>query len=140
MKTTAYLAARFSRYPEMREYADQLEDYGIVVNSRWIRGNHEFHQGTNMRDYDFNQKCALEDLEDIENADMFVTFVEKPNDNHLYSRGGRHVEFGYALAAGKEIHVIDGRENVFHYVPGITVWESWKGFMDYVDENYDLDI
>lgn len=136
----AYLASRFSRYPEMVKYADELEDYGIIVNSRWIRGNHELHEGTDMRDYDFNQSCAIDDIEDIEDAEIFITFTEKPNDDPSYSRGGRHVEFGYAYAFNKEIHVIGGRENVFHYLGGITVWESWKAFMSFVRENYDLEL
>jgi hypothetical protein len=136
----AYLAARFSRYPEMVEKADVLEDYGIIVNSRWIRGNHELHEGTDMRDYDFNQKCAYDDLEDIREAELFITFTEKPNADFAYSRGGRHVEYGYALALDKDIHVIGPRENVFHYVEGVTYWSSWAAFLDFVREYYILEI
>jgi hypothetical protein len=36
-------------------------------------------------------------------------------------KGGRHVEFGLAVAAGKRLVVIGPRENVFHCLPGVSV-------------------
>jgi nucleoside 2-deoxyribosyltransferase len=38
--------------------------------------------------------------------------------------GGRHVEFGYALAKGKRVVVIGERENVFHHHPSVKLHAS----------------
>jgi len=39
-----YLAARYSRHPEMQQYAADLTAMGHEVCSRWIWGNHQVHR------------------------------------------------------------------------------------------------
>ena len=46
----------------------------------------------------------------------------------LSTRGGRHAEFGIALALGKRVIVIGPRENVFHALPAVERYESWAAF------------
>lgn len=39
-------------------------------------------------------------------------------------RGGRHVEFGYAMAKGKRLIVVGHRENLFHEHPAVEFFAS----------------
>lgn len=114
-----YLAARFSRKNEMLMVKEHLEERypGLIeVNSRWLTGEHEW---IGVPDHEIppeeNARFAAEDLRDIENADVFVCFTE--GEGSGFSRGGRHVEAGYALSLGKDLLVVGPRENVFYCLP-----------------------
>lgn len=95
-----YLAARYERRLELVGYAEDLRDLGHVVTSRWLHGNDALPVPEQVR----------MDLEDIDRADAVVSFTESPG---IYSRGGRHVEFGYALAKGKRLILVGPPENIF---------------------------
>jgi nucleoside 2-deoxyribosyltransferase len=108
--TPIYLAARYSRREEIAEFGRQIEPLGYRVTSRWLLGNHqaendELHAGAAAEQF------AREDLEDLAAAEILVAFSETPRTT--MSRGGRHVEFGYALAAGHQIVLVGPREHVF---------------------------
>lgn len=126
-----YLAARFSRLPEVVRYADELELGGIEVTSRWLRGGHEW-VGTPDDDIPVEHlaRFAIEALEDIDAADMVVCFTEAPRTGP--ARGGRHVEAGYALAKEMPILVVGYRENVFYCLPGIVFVETWAGALGFL--------
>lgn len=109
-----YLAARYGRRAEMQNIARALEAFGHLVTARWVRGAHEA-EGVEQ-----SVQFALEDLQDVEAADTLVAFTELPGTTGKM-RGGRHVEFGYALKAGHRCIVVGPRENVFHHVPGVEV-------------------
>lgn len=117
-----YLAARYSRNPEMREHRDALEAAGHVVTSRWIDQHggeleESFTPERLDRDPDFCGRFALVDVEDLEGADMVVSFT----GNGGGGKGGRHVEFGLAAALKKRLVLIGPRENVFHCLPQVMV-------------------
>jgi hypothetical protein len=58
-------------------------------------------------------------------ADAVIIFTEIPNT--VLATGGRHVEFGLALAQGKRVIVVGPRENVFHYLlPESQVFATWN--------------
>lgn len=40
------------------------------------------------------------------------------------ARGGRHVEFGVAVASCKRLVVIGPRENIFHHLPRVEVFPT----------------
>ena len=124
-----YLAARYSRIKEMQAVRDELEDRGHTVTSRWIDGGHEA-KDTGVDAAGTHDECrrfATEDLNDIANSDILVAFTEAPRSN--YSRGGRHVEFGYALGiAHIQVVVVGPRENVFHYLPCVAVYDTLEEF------------
>lgn len=136
--TKFYLAARYSRHPEMRVYRNALEEYNIDVLARWIEGDHQALTINDARhNFEFNNRCAHEDIEDLEKCDVLVTFTESPREFSQRPTGGRHVELGLALAWNKEIHTIGPRENVFYYCNNVHQWNSWHQFMSkYIDENY----
>lgn len=116
-----YFAARYSRFSEMLEYKWMVETLGHKVTSRWIHG------GPHLTDDELNsnavehrliaERTALNDLKDLQDADCCISFTEAPR--LVASRGGRHVELGWALGRGRICLVIGPAENVFHRLPGI---------------------
>jgi nucleoside 2-deoxyribosyltransferase len=77
------------------------------------------------------QAFAMDDIEDIQAADALIAFTERPFSDK--GRGGRHVEFGYALALKKTIYMIGPRENVFHCLPEVTRFRTWPEFIAYLE-------
>jgi hypothetical protein len=136
---TAYLAGRFERREELIAAETVLKEHNILPGSRWL------HKESDMRKIDdaHREEWATKDIEDVLNADMviffsedltrpwkygegdcvFATEDEEPDGTpHLFvpaiwARGGRHVEYGVALAQGISIAVIGPKENLFHYYP-----------------------
>jgi nucleoside 2-deoxyribosyltransferase len=118
-----YLAARYSRRLELCGYAAELESAGHRVTSRWLLGNHQaeneqLHRGAEA------ERFAAEDLADVRAAALVVAFTEAPRTSN--SRGGRHVEFGYALGIGIAVVIVGPRENVFGCL--VPQFESWRDF------------
>ncbi|SRR6266404_871925 len=109
-----YLAARYRRMVELRSYHDDLENMGHVVTSRWITGAHDALDASS---------AAREDRDDLLAADCVISFTEEPESH--YGRGGRHVEFGMAMATGKRVLVVGYRENVFHHLPEVQFFGTW---------------
>jgi nucleoside 2-deoxyribosyltransferase len=124
-----YLAAPFAKQDEIATYAEELRALGIVVTSRWL------DEPESSSETDVQQ--AQRDLADIDNADVLISFTEPPafKDypgifiSYTNPRGGRHVEFGYALAQGKEVWVVGYRENIFHHLPQVKFFPSWSAVM-----------
>lgn len=110
-----YISARYDRYEEMLSVAKLLEEDGHKVTSRWVMGDHK-DTPDNGSDY------AYEDWNDLDEADGFVAFTELSSVG--YNRGGRHVEFGIALAEDKFIVIVGPEENVFHYIDYVVKVES----------------
>jgi len=52
-----------------------------------------------------------------------LLFFSEPPDSHS-KRGGRHVEFGLALAWGKRLMIVGPRENVFHCLPQVEQYAN----------------
>lgn len=134
MSTPAiYLAARYSRNPQMRDYAEQLRELGYRVVSRWIHQHggslEESLKGPELTaDPELGLPFANADLEDIEFADILILFTEEEPGA---GKGGRHTEFGYAVARRKRIIIVGPRENVFHTLPFIQWHPSWDHFISY---------
>ena len=120
MIKSVYIASRYGRRQEMLVYAKRLREVGVEVTSRWVEGLHD-----GLPD----AVCAYDDLRDIDKAEALVSFTETPGDIPGRSRGGRHVEFGYALAKGKELHIVGPRENVFHHLLRCYRWPNFESFL-----------
>jgi hypothetical protein len=109
-----YIAARYDRRFEMLGVAAALIRAGHEVTSRWIEGG---------RGGEPEIIAAVEDVGDLTRADCIVTFTEAPERGVPWAaRGGRHVEFGLALAMGKRVCVVGPRENVFHHLLHVEVY------------------
>lgn len=126
-----YLAARFSRLPELLGYKAELEASGITVTSRWLLGGHEW-VGTPDEEIpvEHNARFAQDDIDDINAADVIVCFTESPRSGP--ARGGRHVEMGYAIAKGMPILTVGYRENVFYCLPSIAFADTWDEAKQYL--------
>jgi nucleoside 2-deoxyribosyltransferase len=120
-----YLASRYSRHEELQSYRDELEKIGFTVTSRWINGDHQINDQGLSDEAKASERLrfAMEDWEDLRAADICISFTEIPRSSN--SRGGRHVEFGAALAYGKTCIVVGPRENVFHCLPHIVWFAAW---------------
>ena len=119
-----YLAARYSRHNELQTYAKNLMMQGHDVTSRWIWGNHQIDDKGLSAEAQRSERnrFAQEDFDDLMKADIVISFTEIPRSSN--SRGGRHVEFGIALATNKQCIVVGPRENIFHCLPGVKVVEN----------------
>lgn len=156
---TAYLAGRFERKQELIHVEEFLKNHNIMPGTRWL------HQETDMREADEEgrKRYSLINVEDVRNADFLITLsedLEYPSESlvngidgltyvpAIWARGGRHVEFGVALANGLDIVVIGPPENLFHYYDGrtpdaiakgkptqINHYNSIESFATWYDEN-----
>lgn len=126
-----YLSSRYSRMNELRGYAEEIRKINpeLVVNSRWLKGDHVLEVGSSLTVDEQNCRFAEEDVEDVTNADMLVMFSCDPKTP---GRGGRHVEFGIAVALGIPIAVVGPKENVFHDLPEVEQFDSFKEFEQYI--------
>lgn len=124
----AYLAARYSRRDELREYKKILEAEGIEVTSRWLDEQEPLNSQMGQHSLDFYITTANVDIEDVNRADILIFFAEDPLVG--VPRGGRHVEFGYAWALGKDIYVCGFKENVFHYLKGVSHFENFEDLLN----------
>lgn len=128
-KYRVYIAARFSRRPEAHEIAKWLQHQGHTITSRWVLPNddHVLPTGLSAQAEDAErQRFALGDWEDVRVAGWCISLTEPPRNN---SRGGRHVEFGMAIALGHRLTVIGPRETVFHHLPNIEHYENMHDFL-----------
>lgn len=128
-----YLAARYSRNPEMRLCRDALAAAGHIVTSRWI----DQHEGELEESFtperldaepEFCGRFARVDVDDLVSADIVVSFT----GNGGGGKGGRHVEFGIAAALGKRLILVGPRENVFHCLPAVEVVQDLESLLSYL--------
>lgn len=145
-----YLAARYSRREELCGYRSQLAALGFTVQARWLNGEHQLsNNGTPIgekgealvegtlrsgetlspeeqteRAAALRQQFAQDDWEDVNAAEIVISFTEAPRSSA--NRGGRHVEYGIALANSARVIVIGHRENIFHWLPCVEFHETWE--------------
>ena len=123
-----YIAARFSRRHECNALAQFLKSLGHTITSRWVLPDtdHVVPVGMSEQAADAErQRFAMEDFEDVKAADWCISLTEVPRNN---SRGGRHVEFGMAIALGQVLTIIGPRETVFHHLPDVAQYETVEDF------------
>ncbi len=133
-----YIAARYDRLEEINQKADELRALGHVIDCRWLNGSHQLHPSPEGVDADSEsvpmeaRPFAEDDVSDLFASEGIVLFSE-PSNSHS-KRGGRHVEFGIALALraarGKcfRLFVIGPRENVFHCLAEVERYFTWDEF------------
>jgi nucleoside 2-deoxyribosyltransferase len=127
-----YLAGAFHSRDTYRELSEYLEDMGFISTARWLYMEHSISDAKDMPR--LGAEFAGHDRDDVFNADVLILHTNAPTDP--YTSGGRHVEFGLALAWEKPIIIFDPyqderirdaygnngagtgtkmRENVFHW-------------------------
>ena len=125
--TRYYLAARYSRREELLGYKAELEALGHKVYGRWLAGDHYATEAEILRRPEIGRDFAVDDLIDLAQADTLIAFTEAPHSTA--SRGGRHVEFGIAIAREMHLVVVGPRENVFHCLPDVKVYANWAEYL-----------
>lgn len=124
-----YIAARFSRRPEANRLAQVLKSYGYTITSRWVKPDQTDLPETGISEQATDsdrRRFAMEDYEDVKACDWCISLMEEPRNN---SRGGRHIEFGIALALGKKLTIIGPRETVFHHLDQVGHFDSIEEFL-----------
>lgn len=119
-----YIAARFSKRHEANQLANHLQDLGHEITSRWVLPGSDHVVPTGMSEQAADserQRFALEDLEDVISADCCISLMEEPRGN---GRGGRHIEFGIAVALHHRLMIVGPRETVFHHLPWVERFVS----------------
>jgi hypothetical protein len=106
-----YLCARYGRKDEMAGHAARLEAEGHDITSSWV---HDPPSDSDFGLPEHANRHAHRDLDDLAMADAIICFTEP--EGSPFSRGGRHVEWGFALAQEKRMIVIGPYENIFHTV------------------------
>lgn len=118
-----YLAARYSRIRELREYRNEIENLGHIVTSTWLDGEHEATDTDMLANVGLAGKHAMEDVLDVMRSDCLISFTEVPKTE---TRGGRHAEFGIAVAMRKRLILVGPMEHIFHCLPEVEVYNSWE--------------
>lgn len=124
-----YLAARFSRRPECNALAQILKRHGHVITSRWVKPDcdHVMPTGLSAQAEDSERRrFAMEDIDDVLACDWMISLMEEPRSN---TRGGRHIEFGMAVALGKRLTIIGPRETVFHHIDAVQHFATTDDFV-----------
>ncbi len=116
-----YLCASYHRRVELRGYAAQLVALGHTITSTWITTDDDEAALTPEK----LAEIAVADIGGLLAASTVIVFTEPPV-TVAKPRGGRHTEFGYALAAGHNVLVVGPRENVFHNLPGVRAVDTWE--------------
>lgn len=125
-----YLAARFGRREEMKDIRAVLRSEGEEVHARWL--DLETDMTDPLSTDEKRTRDAIMDAEDVTKCDGILCFTEDPDNPNVTGRGrgGRHVEFGLALALNKRVVVIGPRENIFHWLPNIEVFPTLEDFTE----------
>lgn len=134
-----YLASRYSRREELCKYREELRAQGHTVEARWLDGKHQLdnagtpigdhgeklvEEGNDSKNAALRAKFAQDDWDDVMSAEVQINFTEPPRSTA--NRGGRHVEYGIALARGIRVIIVGHRENIFHWLPAVEFVETWE--------------
>lgn len=115
-----YLAAPF----ELQEMAARIAaflatEHGIGCTSRWLTAG-------GVDSDEWARYC----LADVGRCDVFV--VINPEAFRKTGTGGRHVEFGYALALRKPVVIVGEQTNLFHTLAEIETVSGGESLVDAV--------
>lgn len=106
-KPTIYIAAPWVRRDEAIEAGKQFEQAGFDVTSRWFTHKGDLTDSTGVTaDPETIRRQALDDIEDVQRADVFVVI-------NLQKSEGKAVETGIALMEGIPIISVGPRSNIF---------------------------
>ncbi len=116
-----YVSATFARMMEARQIAERLIAEGHEITSTWVyqvlpNQNNPVQPGK-AKEY------GDRDLEETLKSTLLIQLTGDPKDI-VPTGGGRHIEFGIALAKQIPIIIIGPRENVFHHIEGVMVVAS----------------
>ena len=97
-----YLAARYPRRRELREYDIALTDAGHLVTSRWVWQDEDHTPENGWKQSADWKQAAERDIHDMFCVDVLILFTEDPDTPWV--RGSRHFEAGYMHGKGQRSH------------------------------------
>lgn len=112
---SVYIAAPYPCREEATTLAARLAAYGVTCTARWI---------TDGASAELNDEWARNDLADVLAADCLIA-INTPAWSDKGS-GGRHVEYGYALAHQKPIILYGQRTHIFHHLSTVVRVDSFQ--------------
>ena len=120
-----YIAGYFTTRDRLRPIRDQLWKLGHEVVSTWLD---EVKHPDSMDEETFFKKLALRDLAEIRSADLIIV-----DTFDVTERGGREVEFGFALGRfqGIETWIVGPMRNVFHRLADL-VFDDWTQALEFL--------
>ena len=116
-----YIAAPYPWRELAAEYGRHLQDAGHIVTATWL------WEAEDDEAPDKKEQYALLDLADIDRAEALL-LISGYRGERAYS-GGRHVEFGYALAKGKRCFILGPKEGVFHWLASVQQRDSFEDLL-----------
>ena len=134
-----YLAGGYSTKDQLKKHAEELAAANIQCTSSWLNEPYKADATLSTIPTDAERiKYAMNDLIDINAADVVVLFTIDPTTPFV--RGGRHFEAGYAFAlmvtgylgGSPKLVVCGPRENIFYYLPQVTVIPTWEVTLQYL--------
>ena len=127
-----YLASRYERKLEMREIVEQFPP-GYKCCSSWLYIDDIPIAPSHRPGVCFGeiQEAAARILEEVRGCDILLLVQDDP---FCYNRGGKHTEFGIALAEQKVIIVLGELENVFHYAENVVRISAIEGLIKFLEQ------
>lgn len=119
--TSIYLASAFLRRSEIARDATLLRRDGLTIVSTWHDAPHDITPEAELT-YQQRARLAQRDRDDLEQAAVLVLYGDPPGE--YAGNGGKHVEFGYALALDLHIVIIGHRESIYAYLPNVVFCET----------------
>lgn len=119
-----YIAASYPRRAEAQGVMALLELSGVAVTSWWLR--EETKEGYDQENMDHMAGAAARDIADVIEADTIICLTD---GKVQLSMGGRHSEFGIALAMGKTCIIVGPREQVMHYHRDVIQYGAVSGLL-----------
>lgn len=116
-----YIASAFTRKEEMRYIRSTMQAAGFNVVADWLDEPAESDDTAPTDEY--REACALLDLKNVNECDVFVCFIGGVGSGH-------HTELGLALCGGKRIVLIGKKNNIFHYLPLLDYFTDFADFLN----------
>ena len=126
-----YIASFFDTRERLRPYKDRLWKQGHEVVSSWLD---EQAKPGGMDTSTFWKKLAIKDIAEVESADCVIL-----DTLDVTPRGGREVEFGYALGGhqSKFTYIVGPVRNVFHTLAD-RQFDDWDALLAYLEAHNGL--
>lgn len=112
-----YIAASWSRREEARELAEELEQLDVHVKADWL---YERSKPAADNKEKHLREMSYRDIADVRDCDVFVRLSDDLSGpfvpSHLAS-GARMFEHGLAMACGKVIYIVGGKQMIHDRLP-----------------------
>lgn len=132
-----YLAARWNRGQELREFAREIERRGIELVSHWVFL--ESHAGdgfSGVGDLTRTQ-LALDTVRNIEQAHIVVQFTEEGEQGPTCTR---YMEAGVALGLHKTLVIVGEPTNILQFHPCVVRLQDQQELLIWLLDRYSSEL